>query len=331
MRLLGRQDEMKILITGGTGFVGRALLERLKNDDYIVSATVRNPESALPDGVHIIPIGDIGPETDWSEHLDGIDIIVHIAARVHVIRDSAKNPLSEFRRINTQGTLNLALAAARAGVKRFVFLSTSKVNGESTMPGRPFFADDVPAPIDPYGISKLEAEMGLLSIAREHGMDVVILRPAVVYGPGVKGNFLSLLKVVDKRVPLPFGAVHNRRSMIGLDNLVGLIVTCAESPTAAKQIFLASDGDDISTTELLSAIGKAFGKPPILVPVPVAPMTAIATALGKKALVTRLFGNFQVDIEKTKRLLGWRPQVGLESELQRTVSFFRESQMKGKQ
>jgi UDP-glucose 4-epimerase len=319
---------MRILVTGATGFIGRELLGRLARDDYTLSATVRNASSQLPVGVRKVVIGDIGPDTDWSYSLKGINAIVHLAARVHVLRDKVKDPLSQFRNINTLGTIRLARMAADAGVGRFVFLSSIKVNGENTSPGQPFLPDDAPAPNDPYGISKLEAEIGLLSLASESGMEVTIIRPTMVYGPGVKGNFLSLMKLVDKRIPLPFGAIYNSRSLTALGNLIDLIAICLEHPAAANQVFLASDGMDISTADLLRAVGVALSRPALLVPIPASPMATIGTLLGQNALVNRLLGDLQADIGKNAKLLGWRPPVLLQKELERTVDHYRKSRRK---
>jgi nucleoside-diphosphate-sugar epimerase len=320
---------MRVLVTGATGFIGRELLGRLAADGHALSAAVRDPASQLPEGVRSIAVGDIGPKTDWSGALDGVEAVVHLAARVHVLKDQAKAPLVEFRKVNAQGTVNLARAAAEAGVRRFVFMSTIKVNGENTTPGKPFLPDQSPAPLDPYGISKLEAENGLASIAGERGMEATIIRPTMVYGPGVKGNFLSLIKLVDRGVPLPFGVVRNSRSLTALGNLVDLISVCLIRPEAANQVFLAGDGADISTAELLRAVGMALGHPAILIPVPTVPMAAIAKAVGMKAFVTRLLDNLQVDIGKNARILGWRPPVSLKAELERVVAWYRESSRKG--
>lgn len=313
---------MRILVTGGTGFIGHALLDRLVNDGHIVSAAIRDPDAVMQDRITKILIGDIGSNTNWSNWLDGIDAVIHLAARVHVMKDTAANPLAEFRRTNTEGTLNLARAATHAGVKKFIFLSTIKVNGELTMPGCAFHADDVPAPVDPYGRSKLEAETELLLIGLNNGMAITIVRPTMVYGPGVKGNFLSLMNLIDKRIPLPFGSIENKRSMIGLSNLVDLISKCLVSPAAANQVFLASDGVDISTTELLRGIGWALGKPPLLVPIPAVAVTTIGSLIGMRALVVRLCGNLQVDIEKNQRVLEWWPSVTMATELRQTAMYF---------
>ncbi|MCY1297327.1 N-acetyl-alpha-D-glucosaminyl-diphospho-ditrans,octacis-undecaprenol 4-epimerase [compost metagenome] len=254
--------------------------------------------------------------------------MIHCAARVHVMNDTEADPLAAFRRANVEGTLTLARQARDAGVRRFIFVSSIKVNGESTEPGNPFTADQIPAPVDPYGVSKQEAEQGLRAIAEDSGMEVVIVRPTLVYGPGVKANFLSMMRWLNRGVPLPFGAIHNRRSLVSLYNLVDLIVTCIHHPAAANQTFLVSDGEDVSTTELLRRIGKALGRPARLLPVPSAMLEMGATALGKRALSQRLCGSLQVDINKTRELLGWTPPVSLEEALKRTANHYLEHQEK---
>jgi nucleoside-diphosphate-sugar epimerase len=263
--------------------------------------------------------GDLEPAADWSVALAGISAVVHLAARVHVMADTAANPLEEFRRVNVQGTLNLARQAAAAGVRRFVFVSSIKVNGEATQPGFPFTADDAPAPLDAYGVSKMEAEQGLREIARQTGMDVVIIRPPLVYGPGVKANFAAMMRWLKRGVPLPLGAIHNQRSLVALDNLVDLIVTCITHPAAANPIFPVSDGEDVSTTGLLRRMGQAMGRPARLIPVPAGLLKLAATVLGKPDVAQRLCGSLPVDIEKTRRLLGWTPPLSLDEGLRRAA------------
>ena len=231
--------------------------------------------------------------------------------------DSAVDPPSEFRNVNVDGTCALARQAAEAGVRRFIFISSIKVNGESTSLGLPYRAEDTPAPLDFYGISKFEAEQCLSKVAAETGMEVVIIRPPLVYGPRVKGNFAGMIKLVEKRIPLPLGAIHNKRSIVGIDNLVDLIIRCIDHPAAANQVFLAGDGEDLSTTELLRAVGKAMGKPARLIPVPAGLLQFGATLLGKKAMAQRLLGSLQVDISKTCELLDWKPPYTVEEGLRR--------------
>jgi nucleoside-diphosphate-sugar epimerase len=248
------------------------------------------------------------------------DVLVHLAARVHVMRDTAVDALAAFRAVNVQGTLNLARQASASGVKRFVFISSVKVNGEATHKGRPFTAEDLAAPQDAYGISKMEAEQGLRQIAAETGLEVVIIRPTLVYGPGVKANFAALMRAVQRGYPLPLGAVHNQRSLVALDNLVDFIITCITHPQAANQTFLVSDGQDLSTTELVRGMAQAAGVPARLLPVSVWALHAGASLLGKGDVVQRLCGNLQVDISKARSLLGWVPPVSLEEGLRRAMA-----------
>lgn len=316
---------MKILVTGGTGFVGGGLLRRLGGDGgHAVVAAVRAGGAMLPPGVETAQVADLGPDTDWSPALAGVDVVVHCAARAHVMHERASDPLAVFRRVNVQGTLRLARQAAAAGVRRLVFLSSIKVNGESTPNGKPFRADDLPAPQDAYGISKREAEDGLMALARETGMEVVIIRPPLVYGPGVKGNFAALMRLVATGMPLPLGAVrHNRRSLVALDNLVDLIITCLDHPAAANQVLLAADGEDLSTAELLERLGRAMNRRVRLLPVPVWMLESAAAILGKRDMAQRLLGSLQVDIGKTRELLGWSPPVGVDEGLKRAVEGLR--------
>jgi len=311
-----------IFVTGGTGFVGSALLNRLLRDGYETSANVRSSVSNIPGGVQSLLIGDMTAATDWSAALKGVQVVVHCAARVHVMDDRSLDPLETYRQVNVDGTLNLASQAAQTGVRRFVFVSSIKVNGEVSRPSRPFTADEVPAPLDPYGISKLEAELGLREIEAKTGMEVVIVRPPLVFGPGVKANFASMMRWVAHEIPLPFGAIHNARSMVSLDNLVDLLVTCLEHPAATGQIFLVSDGEDLSTTELLRRTARAMGKKALLLPVPTFFLELIAALLGKHAVVQRLCGSLQVDIKKTKDLLGWSPPVSVDEGLRQTAAHF---------
>ena len=308
-----------VLVTGASGFVGSALLERLKAESFPCLGAVRRQALSLSDSV---VVGDVGPDTLWDAALVGRHVVVHAAARVHVMQDSAVDSLAEFRRVNVEGTLNLARQSVVAGVKRFIFISSIKVNGEGTLHGSPFTAEDLPHPIEPYGISKSEAEEQLRRLAEETGMEVVIIRPPLVYGPGVKANFLSMMRWLYKGIPLPLGAINNRRSLVALDNLVDLIVTCIDHPAAANQTFLAGDGEDLSTTELLRRMGAALGRPARLIPVPPALLSAGATMLGKRAVSQRLLGSLQVDISKTRTLLGWTPPVSVAEALRKTAAHF---------
>ena len=312
-----------ILVTGATGLIGRAVVERLLTlPGCPVVAAVRSTPARLPAGVDHVCVANLTGDADWRASLTGVDTVVHLAARVHVMHDTNIDPLAEFRRINVEGTLNLARQAAAAGARRFVFVSSIKVNGEQTAPGRPFRVDDAPAPGDPYGVSKLEAEQGLRNLASETGLEIVVIRPPLVYGPGVKANFLRMMTWLHRGYPLPFGAIDNRRSLVALDNLVDLIITCCQHPNAAQQTFMVSDGEDISTTELLKRTAAALGRPARLIPVPAGALRAVARALGKADVAQRLCGSLQVDINQTRRLLGWAPVVRLDDALADTARQF---------
>jgi len=273
-----------------------------------------------------VQVGDLAACADWSGALGDVSVVVHAAARVHVMDDTVINPLAEFRRVNVDGTLNLARQAAASGIRRFIFISSIKVNGESTPLGHPFTTEDTSGPQDPYGISKHEAELGLRQLATETGMEVVIIRPPLVYGPGVKANFQSMMRWLQRGIPLPFGAIHNKRSLVALDNLVDLIITCLDHPAAANQTFLAADGEDLSTTELLRRMGHALGKPARLIPVPASLLEAGAALLGRRDMAQRLCGSLQVDISKAKPLLGWSPPISVDEGLRRAAQGF----LKGK-
>jgi len=309
-----------ILVTGASGFVGSAVLARLVRDGFETRACVRRDDACLPDGVNAVRGADLTADSDWSHALIGIAAVVHAAARVHVMYDKAIDPLAEFRRINVHGTLNLARQAAALGVRRFLFISSVKVNGEATKPGVPFSEDDIPSPHDPYGISKMEAELGLREIAAQTGMEVVIIRPPLVYGPGVKANFAALMRTVQSGWPLPLGAVRNQRSLVALDNLVDLIMVCVTHPNAANQTFLVSDGRDLSTKELVRGLAHVAGVHLRLIPVPVWVIWAGATVLGKQGAASRLCSNLQVDISKTRNLLGWTPPVSVDESLRRAIA-----------
>lgn len=307
---------MKTAIVGAGGFVGRGLVERLRRDGHELVPIVRTPAGIAGER----RIDDL-LEADWDSLLAGADAVVHLAARVHMMTDTAANPLAEFRRINTEGTRRIAEAAARQGVKRFVFVSTVKVNGEATAPGRPFRADDPPRPEDPYGISKHEAEQALFAVARGTPMTATVIRPPLVHGPGVRGNFRSMMAWLRRGVPLPLGgATGNRRSLVGLDNLVDLIAVALDHPAAAGETFLVSDGEDVSTARLLRVLGEALGRPARLVPVPPALILAAARLAGKGAAAGRLLGSLQVDIGPTRERLGWSPPVPLQEGLRRAAA-----------
>ncbi|WP_250657408.1 UDP-glucose 4-epimerase family protein [Alkalimarinus coralli] len=313
---------MNILITGGTGFLGGAVARSLSsNNQCNLVATVRK-EQEIAEGIKHVPVEEIDGSTVWSEAVAGCEVVIHCAARVHVMDDSAVDPLTEFRTVNTDGTLNLAKQAAEAGVKRFIFVSSIKVNGEYTIAGAPFKPDDVHVPADPYGLSKYEAEVGLRKLSQETGMEVVIIRPPLVYGNGVKGNFVSMMRWLKKGIPLPLGAISNQRSLVSLDNLVDLIKVCIAHPKAANETFLVSDDNDISTTRLLSKLAGGLGAPNRLLPVPVVMLNVCALLLGKKDIAQRLLGSLQVDISKTKSLLEWAPPYTVDESLKKTSQSF---------
>lgn len=276
-------------------------------DKFCPIAAVRVSPDTWLKKCPVVEVGEIDATTDWSSALVGIESIIHTAARVHVMNEFAIDPLAEFRKVNVDGTLNLARQAAKVGVKKFIFLSSIKVNGESTQQGVPFTESDLPHPEDPYGKSKLEAEDGLRIIAKQTKMKVVIIRPVLVYGPGVKGNFELIIRCLKKRVPLPLGAINNSRSFISLDNLIDFILTCLQSSAAENQTFLVSDGDDISTTQLLRLVAFAINIKARLFPVPIFIILLGASLLGKKSSARRLCGNLEVDIHKARELLGWNP------------------------
>lgn len=310
-------NDRVVLVTGATGFVGARLLTRLQEFDAVPVAAVRSYTKGLSGGIGQRVIGDLKSSAFYKCPFDDVNTIVHCAARAHVLKDRLTNPLNEYRRVNVDGTLSLAKQAVAAGVKRFIFISSIKVNGEFTDNKRLFTANDEPAPEDPYGISKLEAERGLLQLAAKTDMAVVIIRPPLVYGLGVKGNFASMINLLEKELPLPLGSACNKRSLIFIDNLVDLIIRCIDHPAAVNQIFLASDGMDLSTTELLRNVGYAMGKPARLFPVPSGMLQFGATLLGKKAMAQRLLGSLQVDISKTCEMLDWKPPYTVQEGLRR--------------
>lgn len=304
----------KILITGVNGFVGSALNSRLEQiKSFSLLRTTR-----LETGTNKLAI-DFSDDFNVESELDSVEAIIHCAARVHLMEDDAKNPLEAYRQVNTLGTLRLAQQAADAGVKRFIFVSSIKVNGESTLLGHPFTPNISSVPTDPYALSKYEAEVGLLKLAEETGMDVVIIRPPLVYGRGVKANFASMMNIVRKGIPLPLGAINNARSLVYIDNLIDLIVTCISHPKAENQVFMVSDNQDVSTSELLSKIAKAMGKNSRLLPIPQSLLLLVTKLLGKQAIGQRLCNSLQVDISKTKSMLNWQPPYTMDEALTITV------------
>ena len=320
---------MQVLVTGADGFVGKALVQRLAcQSGCSTLAGLRSlPLSGmfcdgLPDTVQCVELGDLAGAELSPGLFAGIDVIVHCAARVHMMNERDADPLAAFLAVNLNGTLNLARAAVQAGVKRFVFLSSIKVHGEGTLCGKPFTDDAALCPVDPYAISKMEAEKALMALAVETGLEVVIVRPPLVYGPGVKANFLSMLKWLHRGIPLPFGAIRNSRSLVALDNLVDFLMVCLDHPNAAGQAFLVSDGDDLSTAELLRRLSTALGKPARLIPVPPALLQGAGFLFGKRAVMERVCGSLQVDISKARVVLGWTPPVSVDNALASTAAAF---------
>ena len=308
----------KVLVTGASGWIGSALMTRLIEDGYDTLGAVRD---ATRPNHHYHTIDEIDASTDWSAPLHNVDYVVHLAARVHVMKEYSSDPLNEFRRTNVEGTLNLAQQAAAAGVCRFVFMSSIKVNGETTALGKPFYADDVPAPTDPYGVSKAEAEYKLLQLAQTTGMEVVIIRPPLVYGPNAKGNFADLLRWVNRGLPLPLGSLtENRRSLISMDNLLDLTIICLSHPAARNKTFLASDDEDVSTVELLQKVAAVSGQAISLYQIPMFILRLMARVCGKSNQLQRLSESLQVDISETKTSLDWRPQQTLMQGLIKAVS-----------
>jgi len=314
-----------VLVTGANGFVGQALCKGLIKQGFDVLGAVRNDNVNLDFLTTKVIIGDINNQTNWAEVLINVDFIIHLAARVHIMNEVALDPIDIYRKINVEGTLNLAKQASKIGVKRFIYLSSIKVNGEITLPGIPFTENDKHIPIDPYALSKYEAERNLLQLAKETDLEVVIIRPPLVYGPKVKANFLRMVKWLYKGVPLPFGAIHNKRSLIALDNLVDFIITCVKHPSAVNEVFLVSDSDDISTTELLNRVAISLGKKSRLLPVNQQVLELCLKLVGKRSLAQRLCSSLQVDISKAKKILNWTPPVSMNYELNKISQQFSDS------
>jgi nucleoside-diphosphate-sugar epimerase len=314
----------KILLTGASGFVGKRIAYALvqKNTPLIFS----NRKAMCIAGGECKVVDDISDSTDWSHCLGDVASVIHCAARVHVMQETAANPLQSFRQVNVAGTVRLAQQAALAGVKQFIFLSSVKVNGEETKPGTAFTEGCQPKPTDPYGISKFEAEQALFELGRKTGMAITVIRPPLVYGPGVGANFLSLLRLVRRGIPLPLGGLKNQRSFVFIDNLVSLVTCCINNPNAYNQIFLVSDGHDLSTPELLKKVAASFSVSSHLLPCPPSVLMFMANLVGKKSAADRLCQSLQLDISKTKSQLGWSPPYTVEQGLQLTTNYIIESQ-----
>lgn len=344
---------MNIFVTGATGFVGRFLCERLLADGLQVRGTLL-PESplSLVEGVDPVIIQPLGPDTSWIDSLEGIETVIHLAARVHIMPDPSTDPLSEFRRVNVEGTAQLAREAAKAGVKRFVFISSIKVNGEESF--IPYTPDSAPKPSDPYGISKWEAEQALRRIEAETGLEVVVVRPTIVYGPGVKANFLNMMRIITKGIPLPLASINNKRSLIYVGNLVDALTICAAHPAAAGQTYLVSDGEDVSTPELIRRVAHALKVPARQFSFPTSLMRMAGKILDGNfkfrilnfglfkskiekpiqnlefkthnrftGAVNRLTGSLTVDSSKIRRELGWVPPFSMDEGLAETAGWFK--------
>ena len=314
----------KVLVTGSGGFIGRALCTRILAEGWQVRGTFRSESdvSRLPEGVEAFLIGSIDSDTKWDDALTGIDTVVHLAARVHVMDDVSSDPLAEYRKVNVEGTKCLAVSSANAGIKRFIFISSIKVNGEGRASA--YSEEDEEAPEDPYGVSKWEAEQELHKISHTTGIELVILRPPLVYGPGVKANFYNLFKIVDRGIPLPFAKIDNLRSFIYLDNLIDVIITCINHPRAAGRTFLVNDREDVSTPELIRKIASALGRPARLFPIPPFLMRLAGKFTGKSAAIDRLFGSLTIDSTKIRKELGWKPPYTMEYGLEETAKWYTE-------
>ena len=319
------RDAERILVTGAGGFIGAHLVRRLKSEGCAVSAAVRRADSELD----VVPVGEIGPDTDWTPALEGVTRVVHLAGRAHVMKETG-DPSEEYRRVNVLGTQTLALAAAAAGVRRLVFVSSVKVNGESASPDHPFRESDPPRPVDAYGISKLEAEKKLEQIAVETGLEAIIVRPPLVYGPGVKGNFLRLLNIVDRGIPLPFKSIDNRRSLVGVGNLCDFLYHALMAPAAAGETFLISDGRDLSTAGLIGALAQGLGRPARLFSFPPKLLETAARLAGRAGVYERLAGSLAVDSGKARQTLNWSPPESVEQGLAATTDWYRGRQQEAR-
>ena len=327
LKVLQHSDNLRsglILVTGAQGFVGLPLSTALVKLGYQVRCAVRGSFN-VNKSQETLSVGDINGDTAWTDALVDVTVVIHLAARVHVMNETAADALSAYRKVNVEGTLNLAKQAALAGVKRFIFISSIKVNGEGTDLGHPYHEEQAPAPLDAYGLSKYEAELELQQLAKDTGLEVVIIRPVLIYGPGVKANFKAMMRCLALGMPLPLGAIHNQRSLLALDNLIDLIQLCIVHPAAANQTFLASDGMDLSTPELLKAMAEALGKPARLIKLPESLLMLGANLVGKQAMAQRLCGSLQVDNAKARELLGWQPPVSVQEALLKVADAYREA------
>jgi len=311
-----------VLVTGASGFVGQALVRLFVKQGFPVQGGVRSASSPLPEGATRLILGDVSNKFARMPALEGFEVVVHCAARVHRMEDGKAGSLAAYRAVNRDASVRLAREAAAVGVRRFVFLSSIKVNGEATEPGAPFRADRPPSPRDAYAQSKYEAEVELAKVAAETGMELVIVRPPLVYGPGVKANFLTMLRWVDSGWPLPLGSVENRRSLVFIDNLVDLVSLTATHPDAAGRTFRVSDGESLSTAALLRRCAEAMHRPSTLLRVPPRWLHAVAVAVGRTTWANRLFSSLEVEIEPTRKVLGWNPPIGVDEALVRTAQDF---------
>lgn len=315
---------MRVLITGANGFVGQALCAQAAAQGFAVRAALRKL-GAVSDNIETVVVGEINGATDWRSALRDVDVVIHLAARVHVMRESAENPIEEFRKVNVAGTEHLARSAAACGVKRLVFVSSIGVHGKQTNLGRSFSELDKPYPHNDYALSKWEGELALHRVAHETGLEVAIIRPPLVYGAGAPGNFAQMLKVLAKNIPLPLASIENRRSLVYIGNFVDALLRCVTHPAAAGQTYLVSDGEDVSTPDLLRQLGAAMGHPARLLPCPPVLLKLAGRLVGKSGQIDRLLGSLQVDSSKIRRELGWQPPYTLQQGLQATAEWYRNS------